>query len=122
MEEKSLKKIIAEVHKIIGYNQDPEIIDDLISLCNQQAVFNLINSLSKENRDIFKDQLAEAKSLQEAQKIMFKFFTKEERLIVQAKAAGEILSKYIKAIWPVLSADKKKEVLVYLNPLIDKHA
>lgn len=111
----NLRTVISRILDITGYRGETEIKEGLIDLCRQQATYNLLNSLSKEKKAALTKELAENYSLAKSQKMISSLFTKEKLEQTFKKASEEIVKNYIKAIWPVLSIEQRKEILAYLN-------
>lgn len=107
----NLRTVISRILDITGYGDKTEFTEGLIDLCRQQATFNLINSLSTGKREAFEKELANSKNAKETQKIVSKMFAEGEYKQVFKIASEEIIKSYIEAIWPVLSATQKKEVI-----------
>lgn len=106
MNKQDPREIIIQILDIVGYGDGKQAFaDQLLSLCQQQAMADLINTLPPE-----KHTLINPKDINQ-------YFTREQSLEAIRKAAEKIISDYILTISPQLSDTQRNNLQTYIQSI-----
>jgi len=104
MPDKSPKDIIIDVLNIIGYQGEKDnFANELLNICEKQALINLIKMLSNEKQVSLNKDINESDMPSE---ILDKYFDSNRKNKALEEATAQIIQDYIKTIMPTLNAEQ----------------
>lgn len=113
------KSVIVKILDLVGYGENKEgFADELLSLCQQQTLVDLVKSLPEEKQILLEKTLSSQTSPQNIEQVLKENFTEEAILQALKKATENIIKGYLQTISPHLSDTQKKNLQTYIQTLI----
>jgi len=112
------KDIIIQILDLVGYGENKEeFADELLSLCQQQALVDLIKSLPEEKQTLLEKTLSQQPNPQNIDQVLKDNFTEEQILESLKKATENTIQTYLLTISPHLSDLQKNNLKTYIQSL-----
>ncbi|MBU1000882.1 hypothetical protein KKE78_05835 [Patescibacteria group bacterium] len=110
------KNIIIQILDIVGYGENKEdFADELLSLCQQQTLVDLVKSLPEEKRILLEKTSFSQTNPQNIEQVLNENFTEEMILQALKNATENIIKTYLQTISPHLSDTQKKNLQTYIQ-------
>ncbi|MDD5147572.1 MAG: hypothetical protein PHV63_03460 [Candidatus Daviesbacteria bacterium] len=112
------KDIIIQILDLVGYGENKErFADELLSLCQQQALVDLVKSLPEEKQILLEKTLSQQPNPQNIDQVLKENFSEEEILEALKKATQNTIQAYLQTISPHLSDLQKNNLQTYIQSL-----
>jgi hypothetical protein len=100
----NFKELFEKILTIIGYKGNKEeLYNQLLGICYLNAVDQLIESLSEENKEVVRKEIAGISDLNKLQETVSKYFSQDQLNEALKKASESVFREYIFAIKDTLS-------------------
>jgi hypothetical protein len=115
---KDIRKTFIQILEIIDYKKDKEkFTNEFISLCIEQAYFDLTESMTPEKKDSLKKLAENAQTLEAFADSLNKHIDPNVLRITIETVSARLFQEYISTIMPTLSPERKMKLLDYLATL-----
>ena len=112
------KDIIIQILDLVGYGENKEgFADELLSLCQQQALVDLIKKLPVEKQAFLEKSASSQLNPQQLDQIIKENFSEGEILEAFKKATQNTIQAYLLTISPHLSDLQKNNLQAYVQSL-----
>src|SRR5947209_1050047 len=107
----SSRDIILQVLTLIGFEGNKEAYaHKFLQTCEQQALFDLLESLSEEKQAELKQKLAGEKDQEKAKDILSQYVTSDEYREALKQASQTMFIEFIQTITPTLSSSQNEKL------------
>lgn len=113
------KQILLRILEIIGYSEDKDkFATEFLQNVSLQALLNLFNTLSQEQKDKIQQQITSANDdASKIQQALNQFFTQDQLAQAIENSSKNAVTEYIKTIEPTLSDPQKQSLANYFNEI-----
>lgn len=109
--DQSPKTILLQILDLIEYRDDKELFaQKFFNLVAQETLGTLVSSLPEDKKKVAEDQLIDEKDAAKVQQSFQSTFSQEQIYAAVANVTKHAFQKYVKAIFPVLTATQKQKV------------
>lgn len=114
------KQIVIRILDIIAYKKNKDAYaEEFVSLCQQQTLINLLQSLSEHRKRQFQTDLdGKLDNAERLQKLLKEYFSESDIAKAGEKASEETFKNFLHSIIPTLNDDQKEKLNTYLQSLI----